>query len=173
MIRRDERLTPVAAGRQTRKVDFGEGPRLTMSIPWGDVSTAYHSTGIPNIEVYMAASPWLVRTSEFSQYAAWLMRCKLTRHLVMRGVRTSQPGPTPMERQQGKCQLWGMVRDEKSGKKIVARMQTPEGYTLTAHASLAMVERVLAGDAPAGYRTPSSAYGADFVLELDGVTRMD
>ncbi len=34
-----------------------------------------------------------------------------------------------------------------------------------------VVERVLAGDAPVGYQTPARAYGADFVLELEGVTR--
>jgi short subunit dehydrogenase-like uncharacterized protein len=27
-----------------------------MTVPWGDVSTAYYTTGIPNIEVYMASS---------------------------------------------------------------------------------------------------------------------
>ena len=31
------------------------GPRTAITIPWGDVSTAYHSTGIPDIEVYMSA----------------------------------------------------------------------------------------------------------------------
>jgi short subunit dehydrogenase-like uncharacterized protein len=36
--------------------DFGEGPKPTIVIPWGDVSTAYYSTKIPNIEVRMAAT---------------------------------------------------------------------------------------------------------------------
>ena len=49
-------LTPVPAAWRTRKVDFGRGPRTVVSIPWGDVSTAYHSTGIPNIEVYTTAT---------------------------------------------------------------------------------------------------------------------
>ncbi len=52
-------------------------------------------------------------------------------------------------------------------------MQTPEGYTLTAQASIEILQRVLVGDAPAGFQTPSSAYGADLVLALDGVTRED
>ena len=50
-------------------------------------------------------------------------------------------------------------------------MRTPHSYTLTALASLAVVERVLAGDAPVGYQTPAKAYGADFVLDIEGVTR--
>jgi hypothetical protein len=31
--------------------------RASQAIPWGDISTAYRSTGIPDIVVYMAASP--------------------------------------------------------------------------------------------------------------------
>jgi short subunit dehydrogenase-like uncharacterized protein len=31
-----------------------------MTIPWGDVSTAYATTGIPNIEVYIPGSPAMV-----------------------------------------------------------------------------------------------------------------
>jgi short subunit dehydrogenase-like uncharacterized protein len=52
-------------------------------------------------------------------------------------------------------------------------MQTPEGYSLTALTSLAIVERALQGQAPAGFQTPSSAYGPDFVLGVPGVSRED
>ena len=49
----------------------------------------------------------------------------------------------------------------------------PEGYTLTAITSVEIVRKVLAGDAPAGFQTPSLAYGPDWILDLDGVTRED
>jgi short subunit dehydrogenase-like uncharacterized protein len=52
-------------------------------------------------------------------------------------------------------------------------MRTPHAYTLTAAASLEIVRRVLAGDAPPGYQTPASAYGPDLVMEIGGVTRED
>ena len=54
-IRRDGRLTPVPPAWKTRRIVLGRGPVETMTIPWGDVSTAWYSTGIPNIEVFMAA----------------------------------------------------------------------------------------------------------------------
>jgi short subunit dehydrogenase-like uncharacterized protein len=66
---------------------------------------------------------------------------------------------------------WSKIPIVGSGRESL--MQTQEGYTLTAQASLAIIERVLAGDAPAGFQTPSSAYGADLVLALDGVSRED
>ena len=55
----------------------------------------------------------------------------------------------------------------------MSRLATPEGYTFTARAALAVVERVLAGQAPAGFQTPAKAYGPDFVLGIEGVTRTD
>jgi hypothetical protein len=36
-----------------------------------------------------------------------------------------------------------------------------------------VVERVLSGQAPAGFQTPAKAYGPDFVLGIPGVTRTD
>jgi short subunit dehydrogenase-like uncharacterized protein len=54
-IRRNGTLVKVPAAWKVRSIDFGHGPTTVMSIAWGDVATAYHSTGIPNIEVYMAA----------------------------------------------------------------------------------------------------------------------
>src|SRR6185312_5940245 len=37
---------------RTREIPFATGPRFGMSIPWGDLVTAYQSTRIPNITVY-------------------------------------------------------------------------------------------------------------------------
>jgi len=68
--------------------------------------------------------------------------------------------------------LWGEVRDD-AGQVRTSRMRTAEGYTLTALTSLRIVEKVLAGQAPAGFQTPSLAYGADLVLEIPGVERTD
>jgi saccharopine dehydrogenase (NAD+, L-lysine-forming) len=55
----------------------------------------------------------------------------------------------------------------------MTRLRGPDGYTFTVRAALAVVERVLAVEAPPGFQTPSTAYGADFVLGLEGVARHD
>jgi short subunit dehydrogenase-like uncharacterized protein len=68
--------------------------------------------------------------------------------------------------------VWGEVRDA-IGRRAVSRLKGPEGYTLTMLTALSIVERVLAGDAPPGFQTPSLAYGADFILQIPGVTRID
>jgi short subunit dehydrogenase-like uncharacterized protein len=56
LVRRNGELQHVPLGQNTRMVDFGGGERLTVAHPWGDLSTAWRSTGIPNITVYRATS---------------------------------------------------------------------------------------------------------------------
>ena len=84
-------------------------------------------------------------------------------------IRSGAPGPTDEERARGKGLLWGEAVDD-AGRAVVSRLTTPEGYTLTALTSLLIVSKVLAGSAPAGFQTPSTAYGPDLILEVEGVT---
>ena len=172
VIRRDGRFVPVPAAWKARAIDFGRGPRTCVTIPWGDVSTAYHSTGIPNIEVYMAAPTSMRAGLLISRSLGWLLRNATVQRLLKARIRSGPPGPSAVRRESARAVLWGEVTDAGSGR-AAARMQTPEGYTLTVLTSLAIVERVLRGDAPVGFRTPSSAYGPDFVLSVPGVSRED
>jgi len=68
--------------------------------------------------------------------------------------------------------LWGEAEDA-FGARAVSRMRTPEGYAFTAVSAVAIALRMLAGEAPPGFQTPSRAYGADFVLAIPGVSRTD
>ena len=147
------------------------GPRTAMTIPWGDVSTAYHSTGIPDIEVYMAA-PWRpARRPGPCTLVGWLLRPGPALVEEAHPVRTAGaqrrgagPRPVPVVGR-------GVAT---AGRTAVSRLEGPEGYTLTVMAALAVVQsEVLAGTAPPGFQTPSRAYGADFVLTLEGVARHD
>ena len=172
LVRRDGKLTPVPMAWKTREIDFGRGPVKAITIPWGDVSTAFHSTGIPNIEVYLAA-PWTVRAGlRLARGLGSLLSAGPVQELMKKRIRSAPPGPSGEERARGRSLLWGEVSDG-SGRRAASRMRAPEGYTLTAMAALAILERVLAGAPPIGFQTPSSAFGADFVLELAGVVRTD
>lgn len=59
-VRRDGRIVTVPLAHGVRRIDFGNGEKNAMTIPWGDVSTAYATTGIPNIEVFIPASAGMV-----------------------------------------------------------------------------------------------------------------
>jgi short subunit dehydrogenase-like uncharacterized protein len=141
-----------------------------MSFTWGDVFTAFYTTGIPNIEEY------IVQTERQTQQLRALRRLgPLLRLTVVRNfLRSKIPsGPTADERAKTRTAVWGEVEDDQ-GRKALSRLHGPEaGVTWTALAALAAVEKVLAGHAPPGFQTPALAYGAEFVLECEGVTRED
>jgi short subunit dehydrogenase-like uncharacterized protein len=172
VIRRAGKLTRVPAAWKTRVIDFGTGPRKAVTIPWGDVSTAYFSTQIPSIEIYLAASLGRRVALRSTRYLGWMLQSSWVQRLARRRIQAGPPGPTAEQRARGQSFVWGEAADD-AGQGVVSRLRGPEGYTLTVRAALAVVQRVLAGAAPAGFQTPSLAYGPDLVLELKDVLRTD
>jgi len=170
-VRRDGKIMSVPAAWRTREIDFGNGVVKTgVTIPWGDVSTAYHSTGIPNIEVYTVAPASAIKAMKLSRYLGWLMATNPVQKYLQSKIKPG--GPSDEERSKGKTLLWGQASDDH-GNRVESRMQCPEGYTTTALAALNITEKILAGNFTAGFQTPAKAYGADLILELDAVERED
>jgi short subunit dehydrogenase-like uncharacterized protein len=172
LVRKGGVLTRVPAAWKTRPIDFGDGPIKAITIPWGDVSTAYYSTQIPDIEVYMTA-PWRTRVAaRASRFLGGVLASRWVQGFLKRRIQAGPPGPSDAERAQGTSVLWGEATDE-AGNRVATLLRGPDGYTFTARAALAVVRRVLAGEAPAGFQTPARAFGPDLVLELEGVVRAD
>jgi short subunit dehydrogenase-like uncharacterized protein len=170
MIRRDGMLTRVPPAWRTRDVDFGDGPRTAMTIPWGDVATSYYSTGIPNVEVYAVAPRRLRMAAKLSCYARPLLQSAWLKRLLKQRIRARAPGPDANELEHGTCAIWGRVEDD-AGRFVEGRVRGPNGYLLTAHTALLIAKRILAGHVRPGFQTPSMAYGADLILEVPGVVR--
>ncbi len=172
LVRRGGRLVERPMGALSRTIDFGRGPTNAVSIPWGDVSTAFHSTGIPDIEVFVSqprAAQFALRLSvPFKR----VLQSERVQNVLKDRVRAGAAGPTAEQRARGRCYVWGEARDAR-GTTVSARLQTPEGYETTKLTALAAVERVLAGTAPAGFQTPSKAFGPDFILDIPSVERHD
>src|SRR5215468_5391780 len=167
LVRKDGRLTPVPAGHQSRRIDFGRGAEDTIAMPWGDVSTAYHSTRIPNITVFMALPLGMRLGVRLANLMRPILRAESVRRRLTARALAGPPGPSDAQRAAGACRLWGEVTD-RAGRRAVSRLRTPEGYTLTALAALEITRRALGGTAPVGYQTPSTAYGADLILAIPG-----
>ncbi len=172
IVRRDGKLTPVPAAWRTRAIDFGDGLAKATTIPWGDVFTAYHTTGIPNIEVYIAL-PAAARAA-LASARDWrgLMDSERGRGILTALVRRLPAGPDDAALTQGYARLWGEATDD-AGRVVVARMRTPHTSIVTALAALLVVRRVLAGEVQPGFQTPAGLYGPDLALEIPGVTRTD
>ena len=153
-----------------RMIDFGDGPVRAVRMTWGDIFMAYYSTGIPNIEDFMVLSEALSRGMGTLSRLRPLFNLSLVRAL---SKRLMPAGSTAEERAKTQTHVWGEVEDDQ-GRKAASRLHGPEaGVTWTAQLALAAVQKVLDGNAPPGFQTPSLAYGPDFVLESEGVTRED
>jgi short subunit dehydrogenase-like uncharacterized protein len=172
MVRRGGKLTPVPQGYRTRTIDFGRGPRKAVTFPWGDVATAWYSTKIPDIEVYVAVPTAMRVGMKVMPLVAPLLASAPMQKFLKARLQAGSPGPNAEERARGKSLVWGEAEDDAGGR-MVARLSTPESYSLTAESALTIARRVDAGGANPGYKTPSLAFGPDFVLELTGVTRTD
>ena len=171
LVRRDGKLTPVPPAYKSRVIDFGRGPRTAVTIPWGDVATAWHSTGIPDVEVYMAAPKAMRRMLRVARVVRPVLGLGIVQRALKAAIDRRPPGPSAEERASGRSLLWGEASD--GATTVVSRLQAPEGYALTVQTALAAVERVLAGGAQPGFQTPSRVFGADFILGIAGVSRTD
>jgi short subunit dehydrogenase-like uncharacterized protein len=172
MVRRGGKLTRVPAAWRTRDFDFGRGPVACMTIPWGDVWTAWHTTGIPDIEVYLAAPPALRAFSLASRFVGPLLGSGPVQRALAALVRSKLTGPDAAARARGLSLVYGEV-EHADGRRAAARLTAPEGYAFTALAAVECAERVLAGQARAGFLTPSLAFGPDLSLSIPGVERID
>ena len=168
-VRRDGRIVALKAPPRA-ELDFGEGPKSTIAVGWGDVATAFHSTGIPNITVYFEASPQLEQMATLGGFKRWIASRGFMQKRLKAQVDQMPEGPTDAERREGRGVLMGEATNAL-GDRVVSRLTCPEGYTLTAMTSLEIVRRTLAGDIQPGFKTPSLAFGADFITEFDGCNR--
>jgi short subunit dehydrogenase-like uncharacterized protein len=171
-VRRGGRIIPVPIAWKTREVDFGHGPRPAVIIPWGDVATAWHTTGIPDIEVYIAVPRRTILLLRGTRWLSPLLGLAPVRAVASGLARLRPPGPSDETRRQGGVVVWGEVTDP-DGRRAAALLTGPEGYTFTAMAMVRAAERLLGGGLAAGFHTPARAFGADFVLEIPGVARTD
>lgn len=166
-IRRDGRLTPVPLLFDVREIPFSVGNRLCVTIPWGDLATAYRSTGIPNIRVYTGRSRKSIDRLRRMAPLLPLLRLSLVRRIAQ-FFAGRRPGPSADQRAAARVYLWGRVA--RGSDEVTMTTDVAEGYTFTVLSSLAAVERILGGAAKPGAWTPAQLFGADFADAVDKPT---
>ncbi|GAB4136290.1 MAG: saccharopine dehydrogenase NADP-binding domain-containing protein [Rhodothalassiaceae bacterium] len=143
-----------------------------ISVSWGDVSTAWHATGIPNITVFFEATPQLRQIARMNPLLRFLLATAPGQAFLKRKVDKRPAGPSEEDRKKGYAEILAIARNEK-GESHSSLLRTPEGYTLTAQTSLEIVRRLGTQEVAAGFKTPSMLFGPDFILEFDGCMRND
>jgi len=170
MIRQNGKIIRKPLGEKGMNVNFGSKEIFVMSIPWGDVSTAYHTTGIPNIETFTAVPKKAFNILKFQSIFNWLLRTEMVRGFLRKKISQRPAGPDETMRKKAKSLVWAEVSNEKGDKKT-ATLEGPEGYTMTAHGALIITKHILQGSFKPGYQTPAGCYGADLVLDIPAVSR--
>jgi short subunit dehydrogenase-like uncharacterized protein len=173
-VRKNGKIMKVPLGAKAMMVHFFTGndkpdlPFFVMNIPWGDVSTAYTTTGIPNIETYVGVPKKAFYFLKAQFLFNWILRMEYVRNKIKRKIDAGPSGPTDTQRQRAKGMVWGRATNE-AGETVTAKLCGPEGYTITAHAALIIINKILHGQFEPGYQTPAKVYGADLICEVPGI----
>lgn len=168
-VRRNGVMVATRAGSPRRRVPFPSGERSVASVRWGDLATAYRSTGIPNITVYTE-----LPMNGRGAVLAGVLRSAPLLGLARRVVSARVTGPDADRRAHSRSEVWGEVRDA-DGQARSGTLTGPNGYDLTADAVVRAVDELNdAATCPApGVHTPSMAFGVDFAAKLEGVRVSD
>lgn len=167
MERRDGELVSVPMGSKQRDIDFGRGPRSAMTIPWGDVATAYYTTGINNIDVWMPMPKSMIVGARVMNLARPLMGAKWVQALLKKLAAKYVQGPDQAERENSSTYVWGEARNA-AGKVVTARIKTANGYKLTVDGALTIAVRLMAQQQEGGSYTPAMLFGTELVERLPG-----
>jgi short subunit dehydrogenase-like uncharacterized protein len=170
-IRRDGVLRTEPLGLRSRRIDFGNGPRMGVAFPWGDVSTAFRTTGIPSITVYVAVPPAMRMAMLAANLAAPLLRLPALRARLQARA-GAIAGPDAAFRETSPTFVWGEAR-RSAGAVRTARVRTANGYDVTVHGALAVIRHITNSAAlPSGFMTPALLCGADLVEKLPGSSKI-
>jgi short subunit dehydrogenase-like uncharacterized protein len=164
-IRRDGKIETVPLAYHVRRIDFGDGEKEAMTIPWGDVSTAYHSTGIGNIEAFIPGSPRMISSAKRANYIRSLLGLKLVQKMIKARIAKTVKGPDENARAAMPTFVWGEVTNAR-GETKTARIKTANGYSLTITGSLAVVAHLMENQTAGGAYTPSRLVGPELVTQL-------
>ncbi len=168
MVRKDGRLKKVPLAWKTRSIPFAHAERTGVTIPWGDVYTAFVSTGVPDIEVYISVPPTAIKNLRRLKLVQPLLGLPWVQSFLKKRIENRVSGPSDQTRQDSFSELWGEVVSA-DGRTKSATMTAPNGYDLTVTASLGVVEYLLQNDVEGGYYTPSLLMGPAYAASLPGV----
>jgi short subunit dehydrogenase-like uncharacterized protein len=158
--------------RSPRWIDFGSGDEPCVPVSWGDVATAFHSTGVRNITVYFRRTKLLRSADTLGKLFGPVLRSRIGQKGLTAIVRSFPEGPSQAQRIGHRGTIWAEAID-CSGRSSKASLSTPDAYDFAANSALEIASRISSLPAALGLVTPVQAFGADFVLSLPGCFRKD
>lgn len=167
VIRENGRLITVPIGKHQRTIDFGRGKKAAMAIPWGDVSTAYYTTGIPTIKTWIPMPKLASKGARLLNFTRPLASSEKVKKSLLRLVDQRVDGPDETARANTRAHIWGEARNARGDIKT-CRIDTANVYDLTVYGALEMVQRLLSADFTGGSYTPAALFGPELLESLPG-----
>lgn len=165
--RRDSKIIDVPEAFDVIDVSFTDNNlQACVSIPWGDVSTAWYTTGIPNITTYMAQPKKAITMMKLSRFLRPLLRVKWVKNFLVSMVDKQPAGPSDQLLKNGHSIVWGQVSNDD--KTVEAIIKLPNGYQLTVISALYILNEVLQGEYKAGFQTPAKCFGYQLITDITG-----
>ncbi len=165
-VRRDGAIATVPLGWHLKEIAFRDGLRVGATAPVGEVSALFHSTGIPDIEVYMAMSPVVVSALRLLRHLRPIVGLPPVQHVLQAIFEKLLPNPDAERLAQAhRASFWCRV-ENKEGHYREGTLLTASGYPLTVRTAIAAIERLEARPLASGCYTPAMAFGADFITTI-------
>jgi len=171
-IRENGIIKKVPLAHKEREIDFGYGLINTVTIPWGDIFTAFHSTGIPNIEFYLARSKKAVKKMRKQRMLVGLFKIKWVVNFVKRRIDKIWNPNNSAQRAKSKSYFWGEAKNKK-GDVVVGRFTTSDGYDLTAWGTVEVAQYLLKDHSHKGYYTPGILIGKELMKNMPGYSGIE
>jgi short subunit dehydrogenase-like uncharacterized protein len=171
-VRRAGRLAAIPAGSLERSFDYGDGPSASVAVTWGDLASAFNTTAVYDIETYFEATPMVRAVVGASRFFGPILSLPPWQAALQSASAWLPPGPQPEERG-SRAAVIVVEAEHPSGRVARSRLRTSEAYTLSAHTAAAIMAEVSSGNCETGFHTPARLFGADFILQFDGVARED
>jgi len=168
LVRENGMVKKTQLGHKTLEVEFAGVQKHTICVPGADISTAFHSTGIPNIEVFRAIPRNKIWQLKLLRYLGPLAKPDFIQKVVKKLVDRSFKNPDSFELSGNRSYVWGKVENE-SGESHEARISLPNSYLSTAESAIAVVTHFMKNEPEVGVHTPSELLGEHFVRTLSGV----
>lgn len=166
-VRRNGELVGVPHLSSKLELSLNGKNYTVYGIPWGDVFTAAISTGIQNVQVFTEISKGQVRAMKYLRPFLFLLKLGPVLNVLQALLGSLITGPDEETRNNVRAKVWGRVKSP-GGKTETLLLECKEGYEFTIESSLAAVKKVLSRKGGKGFRTPSLAFGPDFILEISG-----
>ena len=170
-IRKDGKIKKVPLAYRSAELNFGNGRKNMATIPWGDVATAYYSTKIPNISVYIPMEKKQIKSMKRYNFFSFLLRTKFVINFLKNRVKAKIKGPSSDERSESKMYVWGRIK--KDHKVYEGKLITKNGYEVTADGSLEVINFVQNNEINPGYYTPSLLCGKSLIEVLPGSSKIN